>query len=354
MRPSLSAICRTRSCRLLYFLQLTSGATLLQPANGENNRQQQQPESDSSHWLADTVWDWNGWAEVQFLSDGVFSAPDGACARGGCRWHSLGDREVVVDWAEAGEHVLSAAAQEHGPPTASRGATLRGKRRSDGDPCVATFVRTLAQTLRQDPEDLYSVLGVQRDASEKEIKKAYRSQSLKFHPDKNRDDPVAAEARFIEVANSYEILIDPQKRAAYDRGGQAALEQAEQRQHTARSAEAAFRSFNDLFAALFAERAEPEPDGEWATVGVGCCANLMEENLLSETVGGLSACQRRCEAMSNTCSFAVHGWAHAPHWCTLMRQCTKPLLVGSTDCGSRGDNGVRTYRLAHKHDKGEL
>lgn len=66
--------------------------------------------------------------------------------------------------------------------------------------------------------DHYSVLGVANNASEAEIKKAYRSLARKFHPDQNPDDP-KAEAMFKEVANAYEVLGDPERRARYDRFG---------------------------------------------------------------------------------------------------------------------------------------
>ncbi|MFU8806402.1 MAG: molecular chaperone DnaJ [Bradymonadaceae bacterium] len=66
--------------------------------------------------------------------------------------------------------------------------------------------------------DLYKILGVSRDATSAEIKAAYRKLALKFHPDQNPGDP-EAEERFKQIVNSYEILSDPQKRAAYDRFG---------------------------------------------------------------------------------------------------------------------------------------
>lgn len=68
--------------------------------------------------------------------------------------------------------------------------------------------------------DYYEVLGVARNADATEIKKAYRAQAIKYHPDKNPDDPGAAE-KFREAAEAYEVLKDPEKRAQYDRFGHA-------------------------------------------------------------------------------------------------------------------------------------
>jgi DnaJ-class molecular chaperone len=65
--------------------------------------------------------------------------------------------------------------------------------------------------------DLYSQLGVKRDASEAEIKKAYRNLAKELHPDRNKDNPKAAE-RFSLVTRAYDILTDTAKRAQYDRG----------------------------------------------------------------------------------------------------------------------------------------
>src|SRR5213596_4179358 len=72
--------------------------------------------------------------------------------------------------------------------------------------------------------DYYEVLGVGRNASEEEIKRAYRKLAVKFHPDKNPDDP-HAEERFKELGEAYDVLIDPDKHAAYDRFGHAAFAQ---------------------------------------------------------------------------------------------------------------------------------
>jgi molecular chaperone DnaJ len=72
------------------------------------------------------------------------------------------------------------------------------------------------------PRDPYEVLGVQRDASEQQIKKAFRGLARELHPDVNAHDP-AAEEKFKEAAGAYEILSDPERRAVYDRYGHEGL-----------------------------------------------------------------------------------------------------------------------------------
>jgi molecular chaperone DnaJ len=72
--------------------------------------------------------------------------------------------------------------------------------------------------------DYYEVLEVERSASGEEIKRAYRKLAVKFHPDKNPDDP-HAEEKFKELGEAYDVLMDGDKRAAYDRFGHAAFEQ---------------------------------------------------------------------------------------------------------------------------------
>ncbi|EGS17394.1 mitochondrial protein import protein mas5-like protein [Thermochaetoides thermophila DSM 1495] len=70
---------------------------------------------------------------------------------------------------------------------------------------------------------LYDILGVSPNATEQELKKAYKTGALKYHPDKNRNNP-AAEQKFKELSHAYEILSDPQKRHIYDQYGEAGLE----------------------------------------------------------------------------------------------------------------------------------
>ena len=71
--------------------------------------------------------------------------------------------------------------------------------------------------------DYYEVLGIERGAQEGEVKKAYRRLAMKFHPDRNPDDP-SAEEKFKEATEAYEVLTDAEKREAYDRFGHAGVD----------------------------------------------------------------------------------------------------------------------------------
>jgi molecular chaperone DnaJ len=72
-------------------------------------------------------------------------------------------------------------------------------------------------------QDYYELLGVARTASADDIKKAFRKLAMQHHPDRNQDDK-DAEKKFKEINHAYDILKDPEKRAAYDRYGAAAFE----------------------------------------------------------------------------------------------------------------------------------
>ncbi len=72
-------------------------------------------------------------------------------------------------------------------------------------------------------KDLYKIIGVEKSADDAEIKKSYRKLAMKYHPDQNQDNP-KAEDKFKELNHAYDILKDEQKRAAYDRYGNAAFD----------------------------------------------------------------------------------------------------------------------------------
>ena len=75
-------------------------------------------------------------------------------------------------------------------------------------------------------EDFYKLLGVERNASDAEIKKSYRRLAMKYHPDRNKDNQAEAEAKFKQIKEAYEVLSDPKKRSAYDQFGHAGVDQS--------------------------------------------------------------------------------------------------------------------------------
>ena len=102
--------------------------------------------------------------------------------------------------------------------------------------------------------DYYTVLGVNRDASEEDIKKAYRKLAMKHHPDRNPDDK-GAEEKFKEAKEAYEILTDAKKRAAYDQFGHAGVDASAGFGAGARGFGGAegFGGFADAFGDIFGE-----------------------------------------------------------------------------------------------------
>ena len=111
------------------------------------------------------------------------------------------------------------------------------------------------------PRDPYEVLGVGRDASEQEIKKAFRQLAMELHPDVNAHDP-DAEEKFKEAAEANEILSDPERRATYDRHGHDGLRSGGYAPNFD-----SFGSISDLFNAFFggaAGRAGPAQGGDVA------------------------------------------------------------------------------------------
>lgn len=94
-------------------------------------------------------------------------------------------------------------------------------------------------------EDYYRILGVPRNAEPAAIKKAFKKLSLKYHPDKNTDNPKEAEQMFMKIANAYDTLSDPEKRKVYDQFGEEGVKQGGQGQQN--------MHHNDMFKQFFGQ-----------------------------------------------------------------------------------------------------
>ena len=145
-------------------------------------------------WLEDTVWLWNDWRNVEFRSGGIFFAPEDYCRDGiSCKWSMRGERTIVIDWSGAGMHTVQLDSGDR--------KTMAGQR-YDGDACHAEFIKRDVESGvkrhakrreesgadEDDGTDMYSVLGVDPEAEESEIKKVYRRLSRKYHPVSARKD----------------------------------------------------------------------------------------------------------------------------------------------------------------------
>ena len=103
--------------------------------------------------------------------------------------------------------------------------------------------------MAEETKDLYKTLGITKDASQDDIKKAYRKMALKYHPDHNKDDK-DAEQKFKDIQEAYDILKDEKKRAAYDQYGSAAFEGGGM---GGAGAEGFGSAFSDIFEDMFGD-----------------------------------------------------------------------------------------------------
>lgn len=98
--------------------------------------------------------------------------------------------------------------------------------------------------------DFYEILGVDKDVDDRTLKKAYRTLAMKYHPDRNPDDP-EAEEKFKEAAEAYEVLSDKEKRNLYDRFGHEGVNMGGGGRGGFHNAEDVFSQFGDIFGDLF-------------------------------------------------------------------------------------------------------
>ena len=172
--------------------------------------------------------------------------------------------------------------------------------------------------------DYYTVLGVNRDASEEDIKKAYRKLAMKYHPDRNPDDKTAEE-KFKEAKEAYEVLTDARKRAAYDQFGHAGVDPAAGAGFGAGAAGAqGFGGFADAFGDIFGEIFGAQRGGRGTGAYRGADLRYNLELSLEDAARGTEA-KIRIPAMEQceTC----HGSGAKPG--TQPKQCPA--------CGGRGE-----------------
>ncbi|MDP2201717.1 MAG: molecular chaperone DnaJ [Methylicorpusculum sp.] len=132
-------------------------------------------------------------------------------------------------------------------------------------------------------EDYYKLLGVDRNASDAEIKKSYRSKAMKFHPDRNKENPEESEAKFKQIKEAYEVLSDPKKRSAYDQFGHAGVDGS----MGGRSGGFTGESFSDVFSDVFGDIFGGGRQRSGVQRGADLRYNL--ELSLEEAVGGTEA-----------------------------------------------------------------
>ncbi|MCI0756811.1 molecular chaperone DnaJ [Teichococcus vastitatis] len=166
--------------------------------------------------------------------------------------------------------------------------------------------------------DYYDTLGVGRDAGEDELKKAYRKLAMKFHPDRNPGDK-AAEAKFKELNEAYDVLKDAEKRAAYDRYGHAAFEGGGPGAGGGGGSPFGAGGFEDIFAEMFGQFGARRPGGNGAAAaGRGADLRHQVEISLEDAFAGVKKPIRvqtsvQCDACDGT---GAEGKSQSAQTCT--------------------------------------
>ena len=186
--------------------------------------------------------------------------------------------------------------------------------------------------------DYYEVLGVDRSAAEADLKKAYRRLAMKYHPDRNPDDE-GAERSFKEAKEAYEVLADPQKRAAYDQFGHAGVDPSASGGGAGPGAAGFGAIFGDIFGDIFGG------GGRRSGAGRGADLQYTLELSLEEAVHGSESriripSQVRCD----TCSGSGSRPGTSPVTCTTcngqgqvrMQQGFFSIQQACPDCRGRG------------------
>ena len=149
--------------------------------------------------------------------------------------------------------------------------------------------------------DYYEILGLEKNASEAEIKKAYRRMSMKYHPDRNPDD-ASAENKFKEAKRAYEILKEPQKRAAYDQFGHAGVDPSAAGAGSQQGADFG-DVFGDIFGDIFGGGGRQQGGGKRANRGSDLQYNLqisLEDAVFGTTVDIRVPTQQTCGECKGT------------------------------------------------------
>jgi molecular chaperone DnaJ len=159
-------------------------------------------------------------------------------------------------------------------------------------------------------QDYYDVLGIQRGADEAAIKAAYRRMAKECHPDR-QGGCKNAEAQFKALNEAYDVLKDPQKRAAYDRFGKAAFQNGG---HGDPFGDAGFNGFSDIFSTIFGEFMDPRGARQNAARGADLRYDLelsfeeaftgIEKSITVEALGQCQSCAGRGCTKSENCARA--------------------------------------------------